>query len=128
MNNQSFKQVTAYTDETPVKASNHSVIMERSTIEWLTKYLKETPLETVKSEWKAIADKFHDNTEITGTREAFEALIKERGVYKRLDVSRSTVATWKIYLKEGKKISIDKMEEILIRSGATVKQEKIWII
>lgn len=64
--------------------------------------------------------------QITGTREAFEALIQERGIYKRLGVERSTVATWKIYLKKGKNISLDKMVEMLLKAGASVVQEKIW--
>lgn len=66
--------------------------------------------------------------QIEGTRQAFEKLISERGVYKRLGVERSTVSTWKIYLREGKSISLDKMEEVLIKSGATVTQEKVWDI
>jgi len=46
--------------------------------------------------------------QVEGTRMALETLINERGVYKRLRVERSTVATWKIYLREGKSISLDK--------------------
>jgi hypothetical protein len=65
---------------------------------------------------------------VEGTRVAFETLISERGIYKRLGVERSTVATWKIYLREGKSISLDKMEEMLIKAGATVAQEKVWVI
>ena len=66
--------------------------------------------------------------EIKGTREAFEALISERGIYKKLGVDRSTVAGWKIYLKDGKSISLDKMEEMLLKAGAVVVQEKVWEI
>jgi hypothetical protein len=66
--------------------------------------------------------------QVEGTRAAFQMMISERGIYKRLDVERSTVATWKIYLREGKSISLDKMEEMLIRSGATVALEKVWEI
>ena len=66
--------------------------------------------------------------QIEGTRQAFETMISERGVYKKLGVERSTVATWKIYLREGKSISLDKMEEMLIKAGAQVKQEKVWEI
>lgn len=58
--------------------------------------------------------------EVKGTREAFFALIQERGIYKRLGVERNTVSGWKSYLKEDKRISLDKMEEILIKAGATV--------
>lgn len=64
--------------------------------------------------------------EIEGTREAFAAMIQERGIFRRLDVERSTVATWKMYLRDGKRISLDKMEEMLIKGGAAVKREKLW--
>lgn len=64
--------------------------------------------------------------EVTGTRAAFEAMISERGIYKKLGVGVSTVSTWKIYLREGKSISLDKMEEMLIKAGASVVQEKVW--
>lgn len=66
--------------------------------------------------------------QVEGTRAAFQTLISERGIYKRLGVERSTVATWKIYLREGKSISLDKMEEMLIKAGANVAQEKVWEI
>ncbi|MBD0353538.1 MAG: hypothetical protein ICV65_20530 [Flavisolibacter sp.] len=63
---------------------------------------------------------------VAGTRKAFATMIDNRGVYKKLGVSRSTVATWKIYLKEGKSLSLDKMEEMLDKYGATVVKEKVW--
>lgn len=66
--------------------------------------------------------------QVEGTRAAFEHLISERGVYKRLGVDRSTVAGWKIYLRDGKSISLDKMEEMLLKAGAKVVQEKVWKI
>lgn len=66
--------------------------------------------------------------EILGTKEAFRNLISNRGIYKVLGVDKSTVSTWKQYLSDGKNISVDKMEEILERAGATVKQDKIWKI
>jgi|GEM_PF-1435082 len=66
--------------------------------------------------------------QIEGTRKAFETMLQERGVYKKLGVDTSTVANWKTYLREGKSISLDKMEEMLMRSGAQVKQEKVWDI
>lgn len=64
--------------------------------------------------------------QVVGTREAFMALISQRGVYKLLDVDRSTVANWKAYLREGKSISLDKMEEMLLKAGASVVSEKVW--
>jgi len=66
--------------------------------------------------------------EVVGTRVAFETLINQRGIYKLLGVERSTVGTWKIYLREGKSISLDKMEEMLLKSGSTFKNERIWNI
>jgi hypothetical protein len=63
---------------------------------------------------------------VTGTREAFIKLISERGIYKRLGVKVSTVSSWKLYLKQGKSISLDKMEEMLLKAGAIVVQEKVW--
>jgi hypothetical protein len=64
--------------------------------------------------------------QIEGTRQAFEAMLQERGIYKRLGVDTSTVANWKTYLRQGKSISLDKMEEMLIKAGAIMLQEKIW--
>lgn len=66
--------------------------------------------------------------QVKGTREAFTELIRERGIYKRLGVKPPTVSTWKQYLREGKSISLDKMEEMLLKSGAEVVQEKVWEI
>jgi hypothetical protein len=66
--------------------------------------------------------------EILGTKEAFKHLISHRGIYKVLGVDKSTVSTWKQYLFEGNSISIDKMEDVLQRAGATIKQDKIWNI
>ncbi|MDR0266046.1 hypothetical protein [Sphingobacterium sp. 2149] len=64
--------------------------------------------------------------EVKGTKEAFVQMLSERGVYKKLGVDRSTVANWKTYLKEGRSISLDKMEEMLLKYGASVVQEKVW--
>lgn len=66
--------------------------------------------------------------QIEGTKEAFAKMISERGISHRLGVDKRTVAGWKIYLKQGKSISLDKMEEMLIKAGATVAQEKVWDI
>ena len=66
--------------------------------------------------------------EITGTRHAFEMMISERGVSKKLGVDRLTVSGWKTYLRENRNISIDKMEEMLIKYGATVIKDKVWIV
>lgn len=68
---------------------------------------------------------------ITGTREAFATLLSERGIYKKLGVERSTVSNWKRGVEgvdSSKCPSIDKMEEMLLKAGARVAKEKIWII
>lgn len=66
--------------------------------------------------------------EIVGTREAFKRLLEVPALYKYLDVDTSTVANWKRYLRDGKLISTDKMEEMLLKYGAKIKQEKVWEI
>jgi len=66
--------------------------------------------------------------EVKGTREAFSLIIEEKNVYLKLGVTRATVSTYKQYLREGKSISLDKMEEMLTKYGATVAQEKVWKI
>ncbi|WP_262246989.1 hypothetical protein [Parapedobacter soli] len=66
--------------------------------------------------------------EIEGTKEAFNKLLEVPALYKYLDVDTSTVANWKRYMREGKLISTDKMEEMLLKFGAKVKQEKVWEI
>ena len=63
---------------------------------------------------------------ITGTKEAFTQMIQERAIYKKLGVERSTVAGWKIYLKAGEKISLDKMEEMLCKYGAVQVKAAVW--
>lgn len=65
---------------------------------------------------------------VTGTKEAFTAILKERGVYQKLGVSRATVSNWKRSLDGigAQPPTIDKMEEMLLRYGATVVREKVW--
>lgn len=65
---------------------------------------------------------------IEGTRTAFGQLLEIKGVHRYLGVSAPTVSNWKRYLASGEQISIDKMEEMLLRFGAEVKQEKVWVI
>lgn len=64
--------------------------------------------------------------QVEGTKEAFITLLNERGIYKRLGVERSTVSSWKIRMNSGEGISLDKMEEMLLKAGATVVSEKVW--
>lgn len=67
---------------------------------------------------------------IIGTKEAFLKMISERGVYKKLGVDRCTVAAWKRSIdgRDARGLSLDKMEEMLIKGGWKVFQEKIWDI
>lgn len=67
--------------------------------------------------------------EITGTREAFLRMLSERGVYRKLAVSRSTANNWKraILGDDLKNIpTLDRMEELLNKFGAFVQTEKVW--
>jgi len=64
--------------------------------------------------------------EITGTREAFRALINIRGIYKIIGVDRSTVAGWKTRLTNEEGLTSDKMEEVLSKAGLTYKDEPVW--
>lgn len=66
--------------------------------------------------------------QVTGTKEAFEKMLEIPAVNKLLGVDSSTVANWKRYVREGRLISTDKMEEMLLRYGANVKREKVWDI
>lgn len=66
---------------------------------------------------------------ITGTKEAFLTMLQETAVYKKLGVSHSTVSNWKRSLEGvGTQAppTLDKMEEMLLRYGATVAREKEW--
>ena len=65
---------------------------------------------------------------IEGTRTAFGQLLEIKGIHRYLGVSAPTVSNWKRYLASGGQISLDKMEEMLLRFGAEVKQEKVWTV
>lgn len=65
---------------------------------------------------------------ITGTRAAFAKIIREPNVHAKLGVSRVMVTKWRKYVIEEKYVTLNKMEEMLLKYGATVKQEKIWEI
>lgn len=60
------------------------------------------------------------------TIEAFRQLINIRGIYKKLDMPPSTIQSLRHRLKLGVHISNDKMIEILIKGGYTIKQEMLW--
>ena len=61
---------------------------------------------------------------ITGTKEAFEEMISRRGIYKHLDVTKGAVWAWKN--RKDSPVSLDLMEEMLLKYGATVISEKKW--
>lgn len=62
---------------------------------------------------------------IIGTKEAFSKMINERGVHKKLGIEKGKVNNYRQYLKAGK-LSLDKMEEMLLKYGATIVNEKSW--
>jgi hypothetical protein len=67
---------------------------------------------------------------ITGTREAFLTMISERGVSNKLGIDRSVVSNWKRAMvgkvKDRSIPTLDKMEEMLLKYGAKIEQEKVW--
>ena len=63
---------------------------------------------------------------LTGTTKAFEVMLGQKDIEKRLEVDAGIVNKWKARIAVGKRISTDKMEEMLVKGGATVHQEKIW--
>ncbi len=66
--------------------------------------------------------------EITGTKPAFVKMLLERGVYKKLDVNRSNVSNWRRALNgldERNMPSVELMERMLQKYGASVVQEKV---
>ncbi len=73
----------------------------------------------------AIIIEIEVGNEIVGTKEAFQTLIGQRGIYKKLGVERSTVANWKTYLTQDK-ISNEKMEEMLHKAGWKVVSQPVW--
>lgn len=64
--------------------------------------------------------------DVTGTRAAFEALLNQKGIAKKLGLNKSTVSTLKKRLENGEGVTLDKMEEILQLAGAVVVQEKVF--
>lgn len=60
------------------------------------------------------------------TREAFAELISRRAWYKPLGITEGTASSVANRFREGKGVTIDKMEELLERAGFIVVQEKLW--
>lgn len=59
---------------------------------------------------------------IKGTKKAFEQMIKQRGIYNQLGVSRQAVNNW----RRGQPITIDTMEALLKKAGYKIVSETIW--
>lgn len=63
--------------------------------------------------------------EITGTKEAFLALVSQRGFAGKSGLDKTLVSLW----SSGKRVpTLDKMEEVLVKFGAHVVQDKVWDI
>lgn len=59
------------------------------------------------------------------TKEAFEQLISKRAWYKGFDITPNTASSLKHNHRKGL-VTIEKMEEILLKTGHVVAVEKQW--
>lgn len=57
------------------------------------------------------------------TKEAFEMLLDSIDLHLKLKVGQSTIRTWRTRLNANK-MSLDKMEELLKKAGASKQPEK----
>lgn len=66
--------------------------------------------------------------QIEGTQVAFLKLITQKNFASKFGYNRGTVSNWKRYLEGRAKniITIDKMEEILLKHGAVKYQKECW--
>lgn len=68
--------------------------------------------------------------QVTGTQQAFLKMLEEKNIHVKLGVAQPTAANWKRILVTGDtsngRVSIDKMEEMLLKAGASVVVEKVW--
>lgn len=62
------------------------------------------------------------------TKEAFEQLCLDQKKCESIGLNDSTRKSYLRRLRLKQTLSLDKMEEILIKAGYTVKQEKLWKI
>jgi hypothetical protein len=60
------------------------------------------------------------------TKEAFKELIFSRSVWKTLGISSERIKYFRNRIKYDKPVESDKMDELLIKAGWKVKQEKQW--
>lgn len=63
---------------------------------------------------------------IKGTKEAFAQLIMQKGFARKSGYNKATVSGWIRRIKDGKVITTDKMEEVLLKCGGKVVVEKTW--
>lgn len=60
------------------------------------------------------------------TKEAFEKLLESPELITKLKSNLSTIRTWRQRFKAGK-LPVEKMEQILLKAGATKKPE-VWTL
>lgn len=61
------------------------------------------------------------------TKEAFRKVIEDKAILDKIGINDSTGRSIRKRFNDGN-LSTDKMEDILIKAGATIKQEKMWKI
>lgn len=66
--------------------------------------------------------------EITGTKEAFMLMLEVKNIHEALGVDKSTVSNWRKYLNEGKGLTIEKMEEMLLKYGSRLTVTPKWYL
>lgn len=64
--------------------------------------------------------------QLLNTTEAFKVMLSERNINTILGVDKSTISNWKKYVNVEKGISKDKMEEMLLKFGATLVSPPTW--
>lgn len=63
------------------------------------------------------------------TELAFRIMISSRGIYKKLAVTKGTVARWRHNIKTGSgSISLDRKVDLLKKAGFILKQEMRWTL
>lgn len=60
-----------------------------------------------------------------GTKQLLQELITQRGWWKEIGLTEDQGNNYRTRFKSGK-MTIDKMEEILVKAGYKVFQEKLW--
>ncbi len=60
------------------------------------------------------------------TKEAFKEMIFSRSVWKTLGISSARIKYFRNRIKNDLPVETDKMDELLIKAGWKVKQEKMW--